>query len=270
MTSTSVGMRCPECAGERTQVRTASSVAAGGGGEPLVTYALLGINVLVFFAGLMSGAGGDKLLVDAGLCANAIASDGGVCGIQSTGVLSGGGEVFRILSSGFLHAGAFHLLMNMFALYILGTLLEPAIGHLRFAAIYFAALLAGAFGALLLSGPNEITVGASGGIFGLLGAAFIIARDRGVDQLAAQIGLFVVLNLVFTFAVPGISIGGHIGGLIGGSLAALLVIYVQRRTSGRAALAVEAGGIALIVVVSVAGALLAAGAGAEAVPVVPA
>lgn len=234
-----------------------------------MTYALLALNVLAFVAEIMSGAGGDKLLVDAGLCANAIAAEGGVCGIQSTGVVSDGGEVFRILSGGFLHAGAFHLLVNMFALYILGTLLEPAIGHLRFLGIYFAALLAGSFGALLLSGPNEITVGASGGIFGLMGAAFVIARHRGVDRIASQIGLFVVLNLVFTFAVPGISIGGHIGGLIGGSLAALLVIAVERRASGPAAVAVEAGGIVLIVVASVAGALLAAGAGAETAPAVP-
>ena len=108
----------------------------------------------------------------------------------------------------------------MFALYVLGTLLEPAIGTARFVGIYVVSILGGAFGALLLD-PTELTVGASGGIFGLMAAAFLIARDRGLDELASQVGFFVVINLVFTFSIPGISIGGHIGGLVGGALAAL-------------------------------------------------
>ncbi len=269
MTSTPVGMRCPECASQRTKVRTAASVRAGGDTEPFATYALIAVNAVAFLATIMSGAGGDKLLVDAGLCANAISGDGGVCGIQNTIIISAGGEVFRILSSGFLHASPLHLLFNMFALYVLGTLLEPAIGHWRFLGIYFAAVLAGSFGALLLSGPNEITIGASGGVFGLMGAAFVIARNRGVDQIASQIGVFVVLNLVFTFAIPGISIGGHIGGLIGGTLAALLVIFAERRATGTAGRVIEVAGIALIVVASVVGALLAAAAGAEPLRTVP-
>ena len=109
----------------------------------------------------------------------------------------------------------------MFALYILGTLLEPAIGTARFVGIYAVSILGGSFGALLLD-PNELTVGASGGIFGLMAAAFLIARNRGLDELASQIGFFVIINLVFTFSIPNISIGGHLGGLIGGALAALL------------------------------------------------
>ncbi len=87
----------------------------------------------------------------------------------------------------------------MFALYVLGTLLEPAIGTARFVGIYVASILGGAFGALLLD-PTEITVGASGGIFGLMAAAFLIARDRGLDELASQVGFFVIINLVFTFS----------------------------------------------------------------------
>lgn len=267
MTSTPVGMRCPECARDRTKVRQGAGAIAGD--EPYVTYALIAINAIAFLAELMGGAGGNKVMVDAGLCANAVAGDGGICGIDRTVVASEGGEVFRIVTSGFLHGSAIHLLLNMFALYVLGTLLEPAIGHIRFAAIYFAAILAGAFGALLLSDPNQITIGASGGIFGLMGAAFVIARNRGVDQIASQIGLFVVLNLVFTFAVPGISIGGHIGGLIGGSLAALLVIAAERRVGGSTARVIEFAGIFLIGAASVAGALIAAAAAAEPAPQIP-
>ena len=108
-------------------------------------------------------------------------------------------------------------------------MLEPAIGTLRFLGVYFVSLLAGSFGALLLS-PNETTVGASGAIFGLMSAAFIIARRRGLEQLAGQIGFYVVLNLAFTFGVPGISVGGHLGGLIGGALAALAIIAAEHRS----------------------------------------
>ena len=92
----------------------------------------------------------------------------------------------------------------MFALYFLGILLEPAIGTARFVGIYVVSVLGGSFGALLLD-PNKLTVGASGGIFGLMAAAFLIARNRGLDELASQIGFFVIINLVFTFSVPNIS-----------------------------------------------------------------
>ncbi len=265
MTSTPVGMRCPECAGQRTTVRRGAAAIASTA-PPYATYALIALNAIVFCAQLLGGGGGagsigggGDLIVDGGLCGNAI-NAGGICGVRDIGaVASEGGEIFRLVTSGFLHAGPFHLLLNMLALYVLGTLLEPAIGTARFLGIYFAALLAGSFGALLLSDPNEVTVGASGAIFGLMGAAFVVARNRGVDQIASQIGLFVVLNLLFTFSVPGISIGGHLGGLIGGGLAALLVIYAERGVSAGARRAVEATGIFFIAAASVAGALAVAG-----------
>jgi membrane associated rhomboid family serine protease len=260
MTSTPVGMRCPECAKQRTQVRTAANIGAVGG-EPIATYVLIGINVIVFLAEVLGGSGGTNsieagrdLTGSAGLCGNAIAG-GGFCGVQH----QDGGDLFRLVTGAFLHAGPLHLLFNMFALYVLGTLLEPIIGTLRFLGIYFTALLAGSLGALLATNPNEVTVGASGAIFGLMGAAFVIARHRGVEQLASQIGLFVVLNLVFTFAVPGISIGGHIGGLIGGALAALIIEQLEKRLHGSHKLALELVGLGLICVLSVAGALWAAG-----------
>ena len=112
-----------------------------------------------------------------------------------------------------------HLLFNMFGLYILGGLLEPAIGRLRFGIIYFVSLLAGSFGALLLE-PTAPTVGASGAIFGLMGAAVVVMRNRGINPMESGIGLWIGLNLLITFTIPNISIGGHIGGLIGGAVAA--------------------------------------------------
>jgi membrane associated rhomboid family serine protease len=258
MTSTPVGMRCPECAHERTKVRTAATLS-GAGATPIATYVLIGLNAVVFLAEMFGGGtgsveAGQNLTGEGGLCGNAIA-DGGFCGVEP----QGGGEPFRIITGAFLHAGPLHLLLNMYALYILGTLIEPAIGTLRFVAIYFVALLAGSFGALAATDPNQVTVGASGAIFGLMGAAFVIARYRGMQEIQAQIGLFVVLNLVFTFAVPGISIGGHIGGLIGGALAALLVEQIGRRMEGTNRIVLEVAALLLIGVFSVVGALWAAG-----------
>ena len=264
MTSTPVGMRCPECAGERTRVRRGAARAAAGD-VPYATYALIALNAIAFLAEVMGGGsagaiggGGSDLIAEGGLCGNAIA-DGGVCGIEGSAVASEGGEVYRLISGAFLHAGPLHLLMNMFALYILGSILEPAIGTARFLGIYFAALFAGAFGALLLSNPNEVTVGASGAVFGLMGAAFVVARHRGVEEIASQIGLFVVLNLVFTFSIPGISIGGHLGGLVGGGIAALLLVAAERARGG-AGPVLEAAGLLAIAVASVVGALAAAAA----------
>ncbi|MCE3265687.1 MAG: Rhomboid family protein [Solirubrobacterales bacterium] len=258
MTSTPVGMRCPECARQRTSVRTAANLAAGG--EPVATYALIALNVIVFLAEILGGGGaasvdgGGNLISDGGLCGNAI-DDGGFCGNEP----NTGGEVFRILTGAFLHAGPLHLLLNMFALYVLGTLIEPMIGTARFVAIYFAALLAGSAGALLATDPNQVTVGASGAVFGLMAAAFVIARQRGLDQVASQIGLFVVINIVFTFSVPGISIGGHLGGLVGGAIAALLLEQLAQRVRGRHRIAMEVVAIGAIAFASAAAALWAAG-----------
>jgi membrane associated rhomboid family serine protease len=216
MTATPVGMRCPECANQRTRVVR----RAGAPEEPVVTYVLIGINVVVALGGFLSGAsttggggfGGSTLLSDGAVSRSAIADH----------------EYWRLVTAGFLHAGLFHLLFNMFALYVLGSLLEPAVGRVRFALIYFVSLLAGSFGALLLS-PHSPTVGASGAIFGLMGAAVVVLRNRGVSAIESGIVFWIVLNLVITFTVPNISIGGHIGGLLGGALAALLLFDVRER-----------------------------------------
>jgi membrane associated rhomboid family serine protease len=209
MTSTPVGMRCPECARQRTKVRTIRSTSD----QPTLTYVLMGICVAVFVGEMAGGA-------------SATGSSFGGSALFREGALRGfevaDGEYWRVLTAGFLHAGFFHLLFNMFSLWILGTMLEPAIGHVRFALIFFVSVLAGSFGALLVE-PDSLTVGASGGIFGLMGAAVVVLRNRGINPLESGLGLWIGLNLVITFTVPNISIGGHIGGLIGGALAALIL-----------------------------------------------
>ena len=233
MTSTSVGMRCPECARDRTRVKTGVALSSE---TPTLTYILIGINVAVALGGFLSGAnttgggiGSSKILVDGWLSRPDIAN----------------GEYWRLITSGFLHEGFLHLLFNMFSLWILGSILEPAVGRLRFGLIYFVSLLAGSFGALLLE-PNAPTVGASGAIFGLMGAAVVVLRHAGINPLQSGLGFWLGLNLLFTFTSANISIGGHLGGLIGGALAALIVLGFERLGSARVAIAFEAGALLML------------------------
>jgi membrane associated rhomboid family serine protease len=214
MTATPVGMRCPECSRQRTQVRNMQSIRA----DPVVAYVLIAINVLMYF-----GASQD---VNGGVYRDFVLF----------GPLVADGEWWRLLTGGFLHGGFFHLALNMYALYFLGRMIEPALGHARFAGLYFASLLAGSFGALLLN-PDTPVVGASTAIFGLLGAAIVMARNRGIDIMASGLGPILLINLVVTF-FPGfnISVGGHLGGLVGGVLAALAIEALSRRRSAVPAL----------------------------------
>ena len=199
-------------------------------GASPVTYGLIGLCVAAFAAQIAGGMG-----MASGNPAGSVTIDGGLIGFRQIGPLGheavgvGEGEYYRILTSGLLHSGLIHLALNMLALYFLGALLERAIGAWRFVGIFFVSLLGGSLGALILS-PNDLTVGASGAVFGLMAAAFLEARDRGLNDVASQIGFYVVINLIFTFSVPNISIGGHIGGLLAGG--ALTLFLAQARRSG--------------------------------------
>ena len=237
MTPTSVGMRCPECAGDTTEVRTASSIS----GTAQATFILIGINVAVFVLQLLGGgpSGTDGgIFTQGALCGNAI-GDGGICGGGGQLIESGGSEWWRIVTSGFLHGGFIHLGLNMFVLYILGQVLEPAIGTARFVALYLVSLIAGAVGALLLSEPFTFTVGASGAIYGLFIATILIARQRGMSDVVQQLAFWLVINLVFTFAASNISVGGHLGGIVGGAIGALIVVAAERQISRRETLGAE-------------------------------
>jgi membrane associated rhomboid family serine protease len=216
MTSTPVGMRCPECARQSTKVRTAASLSD----EPTLTYVLMGINIAVALGAFLSGASATG---GGGIGQSSLLADGAVSRFWVDQ-----GEYWRLVTAGFLHTGLIHLMFNMFALYILGGMLEPAVGRLRFGIIYFVSLLAGSFGALLLE-PTAATAGASGAIFGLMAAAVVVMRNRGINPMESGIGMWIGLNLLITFAIPGISIGGHIGGLVGGALTALVMYEVVAR-----------------------------------------
>lgn len=243
MTPTPVGMRCPECANLKSPVQRVRASTPEG---PVVTYFLIALSVIVALGGIFAGASatgqdlGGVLLRDGSVSRPEIAN----------------GEVWRLVTSGFLHAGFFHLLFNMFSLYILGSIVEPAVGKGRFLLIYFVSLLCGSFGALLLE-PNLPTVGASGAIFGLMGAGVIILRKRGMGLMESGLGLWIGLNLLITFTSNNISVGGHIGGLIGGTLVALILVELPERVRmpRQAAMALAAA----LGAVAVAGAIVISG-----------
>ena len=188
----------------------------GVGGGTQVTLAIIAVNVLVALWALARPASGrftgEQLTrLDLGLLGRLVAD----------------GEWYRLVTAGFTHGGLLHLAFNSIVIWQFGSLLEPAIGKPRFIALYIASLLAGSAGALVLS-PDALTVGASGAAFGLVGAAAVGLHRRGMNIWSSGIGMMLVINLVITFSVPGISIGGHLGGLAGG--ACLGAFYFWRRT----------------------------------------
>jgi membrane associated rhomboid family serine protease len=215
MTSTPVGMRCPECASQRTKVVKLRETHTG----PIVTYVLIAINVIVFLA-----EGSGAFTFSGSINSGKLYVEGALIGSLPHGIGVAYGEWWRIVTSGFLHENILHIGFNMWVLYYLGVLLEPAIGRLRFALIYFVSLLCGSFGALLID-PHSVTVGASGAIFGLMGAAAVEMRARQVPIFQSGVGTLIVLNLVISFSIPGISYAGHIGGLIGGAVAAAVLRF---------------------------------------------
>ncbi len=210
MTQAPVGIRCPDHSGlpqgaaRMTQgMRRASYEGVGA----LVTKALVGMNVGVYLlelalGGQINGTGNE---------------------IYTNGVLYGplvaAGDWWRLISAAFLHYGPLHLGMNMLALWLFGAAVEQALGRGRYLLLYLVSGLAGSAGALILS-PESLTVGASGAIFGILGAAFVLERQKTYVLGGSAVSI-IALNLAFTLFIPGISIGGHLGGLVGGALGIL-------------------------------------------------
>jgi membrane associated rhomboid family serine protease len=210
-----------------------------------VTRALIAINVIVFV--VETGAG-------------ASLGGGGGGSIWEHGLLWGpfidvSHQYWRLVTSGFLHDGLFHILVNMLSLYWVGMVLEPAIGSVNFSVVYFTSLLAGSFGALLFT-PQATTVGASGAIFGIFGALIVVAYRRGIPIWQSGLGFVLVLNLVISVTFRGISIGGHFGGLIAGLIAGLMVVELAER---RRLQALALVGCAVLAVASVVGAIAVAG-----------
>lgn len=229
MTTTPVGMRCPECASQRTKVKRMRDMAT----VPQVTYTLIALNVAAFLAEGNLSFGGQPT--------NSVYSEGALFGslpgVPGVGVAHG--QWWRIVTGGFLHANLLHIGFNMYVLYILGMQLEPVLGRVRFAAVYAVSLLAGSLGALIVT-PHAVTVGASGAVFGIMGAFAVEMRARQLPLMQGGlggVGGLILINLVISFTLPGISWGGHVGGLIGGALAALVLQLGDRRRVPQLALA---------------------------------
>lgn len=239
MITAPVGFQCPSCVKAAPPVQSLRSLVA----TPVVTLALIALNVAIFVPTLAGGAllgGGDGELIER---------------LAVNGPDVAAGEWWRLVTSGFLHFGLIHIGFNMMILYQLGTMLEPALGRVRYALVYAAALLGGSFGALLLD-PEAFTAGASGAVFGLMGAAFVGMRRRGVDPMQSGIGGLLVINLLLTFLIPGISIGGHLGGLLAGGAAGAAAFASDDGSPARAA--VGALGAAVIAALALVGSVVTA------------
>jgi membrane associated rhomboid family serine protease len=208
----SVGFLCPECAGGTPQqlhsrARRAQAIASGRA-RPTVSITLIALNVLVWVLQVLPGSNLTDQLVYSPLALYY--------------------EPWRAITSGFAHdqSNILHLALNMYSLYIFGQVLEPLIGRGRFLALYLISMIGGSAAITLLSGLNSATLGASGAIFGLMGAYFVIMRKLGA-QGGQLLGL-IAINFAFGFFMGGISWQAHLGGLIGGVLVALVLAGTRR------------------------------------------
>jgi membrane associated rhomboid family serine protease len=235
-----VGIRCPDHArseGVAPAQRARMSARRMSAPAGIVTRVLIGINVGVYLLELLLGGeinGTDNWIYEHGvLVSRAIGSDGSLIGVAE-------GEWWRLITATFLHYGLLHLALNMLVLWFIGPALEEYLGRARYLLLYVVAGLAGSAGALLLD-PNTLAVGASGAIWGLMGAAVVLELRRIYVFGGQALGL-VVLNLALTFLIPGVSIGGHVGGGIGGAVA-ILAFTSLRRTPALATTAVAGIGV---------------------------
>jgi membrane associated rhomboid family serine protease len=214
MRDAAVGHQCAECVGAGAQTVRQPRTSFGGreyGANPVVTYALIAMNVVMFILQNVSADVQSELV----LISPAVAD----------------GDLYRLVSSAFLHYGTTHLLFNMWALYVIGPPLEMWLGRLRFTGLYALSALGGSVLVYLLSSPGAATAGASGAVFGLFGASFVIGRRLNLDTRWV-IGL-IALNLAFTFVIPlissqNISWQGHIGGLVTGAVVSAAYAYAPR------------------------------------------
>ena len=230
MRDAAVGFHCPECVAEARRTVRVPRTAFGGtlaGQYGKVTKALIGINavVLVLAAATAKANAANSLMggrtplhVWGGVFGLDQMSDGSLIGIAT-------GEYWRLFTAMFLHFGLIHLLFNMWALWILGQYLERALGPARFLALYLIAGLGGSVAAYVFQ-PNALTAGASGAIFGLFAALFVVNRKLGQDN--RSVIFLIVINLSMGLVIPGISLAGHVGGLVTGALVALGFAYAPR------------------------------------------
>lgn len=221
MVTAAVGFQCPECASAGARRSQTIDVTAQRSRRivPTVTMVLIAVNVAVFVI---------ESMVDRNLAATGVAGsffERFALFTPFIGGARGGLEWYRLISGGFMHAGLIHIGFNMWALYALGPTLETLIGRARFALLYAASLLGGGLGVVVgYTAGQGATVGASGAIFGLFGAYAVLELSAGLNPLRSGIGITILLNLLLTFTIPGLSVGGHVGGLLTGGVAGAVLL----------------------------------------------
>ena len=230
-----VGTQCVDCVREANKQLPSTRTVFGGkasDGRPIVTYVLIAINVVVFGLQLLIPSFTNHLVY---------------AGLYTSGYFEP--EPWRMATSMFAHSTSFigHIAFNMYALYICGRVLEPMLGRLRFLALYLVSGLGGSVAVLLITDPRVPVLGASGAVFGLFAAMFVLLRSRGVQTM--QIVVLIVINLVIGFIFPGIAWEAHVGGLILGAAMAAVFAYSPR--GNRQAL-MQWAGTALLVMLLVA------------------
>ena len=212
-----IGSQCPDCIKASRPPATVRAKDWNASQDALITRIIMALNVAVFVWVLI----GDTS--SAGFCSS-ISPREVELGLNKL-LLSFNHEWYRLITSGFLHFGILHIAMNMYLLFQLGKLLEPPLGRLRYGLLYFACLLGGSLGVLVLEGSSTgLHGGASGAVFGLMGAAAIGMQRRGINIFQTGLGATLMINLLLTFTIPGISIGGHIGGIVMGAICGSIML----------------------------------------------
>jgi len=258
MRPASVGFQCPEEVKETRRTTRQPRTVLGGrvqvGGRD-VTSVLIGINVLVFVIMTASGTGflsGNPSLLFARfadlpgrLFVLSGGSDFAACPSSQCTQLDGvaNGEWYRLVTSMFMHFGIIHLALNMYVLLLVGPPLEKSLGRIRFTALYLIAGFGGSVASFFFGSVTELGAGASGAIFGLFGAYYVVARRIGAETgpILATIGI----NIAISFAISNIDIRAHLGGLATGALVGAIMAYAPR---GPYRTWIQAGGSAVVLV----------------------
>lgn len=238
LTPASVGFHCGACVAEgRAHQRAPRSVTGARIGQrPVVTFALIGINVLIFLVTAIQARSGvdlssSQIYLDGGLAPTLVAS----------------GQFWRLLTGGFLHASVIHIALNMLSLYFVGVGLERILGRVRFLVVYLLALLGGSAAVMLFSSPLTLTIGASGAIFGVLGGLVVVFKRFRYDM--KQLLIVLAINLYLSFQISGISWQGHLGGLVVGAVITAAMVYPPQPIRRRVQIGTVVGLLILIVVV---------------------
>jgi membrane associated rhomboid family serine protease len=240
MRDAAVGFHCPTCVAEGAKATRSGRTAYGGirpGNPGLTTMALIAINAFVWLSITATGGGRSRLVDLLALRPNGVCvvgqeafstSEAACAAVSSGGWLPGvsDGAYWQLMTSAFTHVQIMHFAFNMFALWVLGPQLEMAVGRARFLALYLLSGLAGSAFVYWFSPEFTPTVGASGAVFGLMGALLVLSLK--VKANPQQILFWIGLNFAFTFLVPNISWQGHLGGFLGGALIAAVLVYAPR------------------------------------------